>query len=87
MAKARDRSRTIHRLLLVLSFCIFYVGLGAGLALSPHLGTLLWLVAALLIAYVIRWFLNNPAGDAVRQNRTGGSAGQGEDEDRGHGTP
>ena len=85
MAKARDRSRTIHRLLLVLAFCIFYIGLGAGLARSPHLGTLFWLVAALLLAYAIRWFLNNPAARTAQQNRVGGSHGQGDCEERRHG--
>ena len=84
MAKARNRSRTIHRLLLVLAFCIFYVGLGAGLTLSPHLGTLLWLVAALLLAYAIRWFLNNPANRSARKNRADGSPGEGDGEERRH---
>ena len=84
MASVRNRSRTVHRLLLVLAYCIFYVGLGAGLTLGPHLGTLLWLVAALLLAYAIRWFLNNPANRSPRQNRAGGSPWQGDDEDRRH---
>ena len=46
-AKARIAA---HVLLFALAVIVFYLGLGVGLQFNPALGTLLWIVAAGLIA-------------------------------------
>lgn len=44
-----------HVLLFVLAFVVFYFGLGVGLQFNPALGTLLWLVAAAIVALNLLW--------------------------------
>ena len=44
-------------LLFLLAFVVFYLGLGLGLQFSPLLGTLLWLVAASIVALNLFWIL------------------------------
>ena len=43
--------------LLGLAFVIFYVGLVIGLTRNPTLGTLLWIVAGVLILVDMLWWL------------------------------
>ena len=48
-----------HILLFALAVVVFYLGLGVGLALNPLVGTLLWIVAAGVVAlnlfWIVRW--------------------------------
>ncbi len=49
----------IHALLFLLVFVVFYLGLGVGLQINPTLGTLLWLVAAAIVALNLFWILRS----------------------------
>ena len=49
----------IHALLFLLAFVVFYLGLGVGLQINPTLGTLLWLVAAAIVALNLFWILRS----------------------------
>ncbi len=42
-------------LLFVLAVVVFYVGLGVGLQISPTLGSILWFVAAAIVALDLIW--------------------------------
>ena len=44
-----------HVLLFLLAVVVFYFGLGVGLQFNPALGTLLWLVAAAIVALNLLW--------------------------------
>ena len=46
-----------HILLFALAVVVFYLGLGVGLALNPTIGTLLWIVAAGLVALNLFWII------------------------------
>ena len=48
-----------HALLFLLAVVVFYLGLGLGLQLNPILGTLLWLVAACIVALNLFWILRS----------------------------
>ena len=55
-AKARIAA---HVLLFGLAIVVFYLGLGVGLQFNPALGTLLWIVAAGLIALNLFWIVRS----------------------------
>ncbi len=55
-AKARIAA---HVLLFALAVIVFYLGLGVGLQFNPALGTLLWIVAAGLIALNLFWIVRS----------------------------
>ena len=46
-----------HVLLFLLAVVVFYLGLGVGLQVSPILGTLLWIAAAVIAALNLFWIL------------------------------
>ena len=48
-----------HALLFLLAVVVFYLGLGLGLQFNPLLGTLLWLVAASIVALNLFWILRS----------------------------
>ena len=48
-----------HALLFVLAVVVFYLGLGVGLAFNPALGTILWVVAAGLVAVNLLWIFRS----------------------------
>lgn len=48
-----------HVLLFLLAFVVFYFGLGVGLQFNPALGTLLWLVAAAIVALNLLWIVRS----------------------------
>ena len=56
MIAAKVRIAT-HALLFLLAVVVFYLGLGLGLQFNPLLGTLLWLVAASIVALHLIWIL------------------------------
>ena len=45
----------LHVLLFALAVVVFYLGLGVGLQFNPALGTLLWFVAAAIVAVNLIW--------------------------------
>ena len=47
----------LHAAIFAAAFLIFTLGLGVGLALSPVVGTLLWLVAGLVAAANVIWIV------------------------------
>ena len=49
----------IHALLFLLAVVVFYLALGVGLQLNSTLGTLLWLVAAAIVALNLFWILRS----------------------------
>ena len=48
-----------HVLLFLLAVVVFYFGLGVGLQFNPALGTLLWLVAAAIVALNLLWMVRS----------------------------
>ena len=58
MTAARVRIAA-HALLFLLAVVVFCLGLGLGLQLDPILGTLLWLVAASIVALNLFWILRS----------------------------
>ena len=48
-----------HVLLFLLAVIVFYIGFGVGLQVSPTLGTLLWVVAAVIAALNLFWILRS----------------------------
>ena len=46
-----------HVLLFLLAVVVFYLGLGVGLQVSPILGTLLWIAAAVIAVLNLFWIL------------------------------
>ena len=46
-----------HLLLFLAAIVVFYLGLGVGLAASPLWGTLLWILAGVLIAVNLLWLV------------------------------
>lgn len=56
---------TVHVLLFLLAFVVFYIGLFVGLQVNANGGTLLWLAAAVIAGLNILWM--------VRSERKGGA--------------
>ena len=48
-----------HVLLFLLAVVVFYFGLGVGLQFNPTLGTLLWLLAAAIVALNLLWIIRS----------------------------
>lgn len=48
-----------HVLVFVAAVLVFYLGLGIGLALNPFIGTVLWIVAAVIAVLNIAWILRS----------------------------
>lgn len=48
-----------HVLLFLLAVVVFYFGLGVGLQFNPALGTLLWLLAAAIVALNLLWLVRS----------------------------
>ncbi len=49
----------VHVLLFLLAVIVFYLGLGVGLQFNPALGTLLWLIAAAIVALNLLWIVRS----------------------------
>ena len=47
--------KTVHIVLFLVAFVVFYVGLGMGLTRDPNLGTALWAAAAVIAVGNIVW--------------------------------
>lgn len=56
MAK-RNMMRLAHGGVFLLAVAVFYLGLGVGLQISPTWGTVLWGVAAALVALNVLWII------------------------------
>ena len=56
---ARYKRIVAHVLLFLLAVVVFYLGLGVGLQFNPTLGTLLWLVAAAIVALNLLWIIRS----------------------------
>ena len=48
-----------HILLFALAVVVFYFGLGLGLQFNPALGTFLWFVAAVMVAFNLFWIVRS----------------------------
>ncbi len=46
-----------HAGVFLLAFAVFFLGLGVGLQISPTWGTVLWVVAAALVALNVLWMI------------------------------
>ena len=49
----------VHVLVFAAAVLVFYLGLGIGLALNPIIGTVLWVVAAIIAVLNIVWILRS----------------------------
>ena len=46
-------------LLFVLAVVVFYLGLGVGLQINPTLGSILWFIAAAILALDLVWIVRS----------------------------
>ena len=46
-------------LLFVLAVVVFYIGLGVGLQINPTMGSILWFVAAAILALDLVWVVRS----------------------------
>ena len=49
-----------HVLLFLLAVVVFYLGLGLGLQVNPALGTVLWVVAFIIVVLNVYWMCRRP---------------------------
>ncbi len=55
----KPSKRTAHMLLFLLAAVVFYVGLGVGLQHNANLGTVLWVVAFMIVAINVAWIIRS----------------------------
>ena len=51
------RLKVLQILFFILAFVVFYIGLGAGLAVNPTLGTVLWIAAGAIVVVNLIWIV------------------------------